>query len=310
MHKEVDFSRTAVLLLAFGGPRSVDEVGPFLAKLLGREPSPQHIEGLKKRYQAIGGGSPLPEMTLRQARALKQVLKKKERPMSVYCGMRYGHPLIAETLEEITRGRISRLILISLSPYRSSFSSEGYYAEVQKITAQQEEKIDIIELDDWHALPSLCAAWAVMIDEAIKDIGEKKAEIPVIFTAHSLPKDVASVSPYEGQLEETVKGITHIIGPLRWHLAFQSRAGEKENWLGPDPETILNNLIKEGFQRALICPIGFMSDHLETLYDLDIALKAWANERGIEIIRAPCLNDSPELIEVLVQLVEGVLPKQ
>jgi ferrochelatase len=132
----------------------------------------------------------------------------------------------------------------------------------------------------------------------------------VIFTAHSLPKDIASVSPYAEQLEETIKGIIQITGPLRWHLAFQSRAGEKEKWLGPNPEMILNNLIKEGFQRALICPIGFMSDHLETLYDLDIALKAWADKQGIEIIRVPCLNDSPELIEVLVQLVEGVLPKQ
>jgi ferrochelatase len=310
MHKKADLSRTAILLLAFGGPRSLDEVEPFLEKLLGREPSPQHIEGLKKRYKAIGGGSPLPEMTLRQARALEQMLKKKERPVPVYCGMRYGHPLIAETLEEITRGVISRLILISLSPYRSSFSSEGYYAEVQKITAQREEKIDIIELDDWHALPSLCAAWAVMINEAIGDIGEKKAEIPMIFTAHSLPKDVASVSPYEGQLEETIKGITHITGFLRWHLAFQSRAGDRGKWLGPEPEQILEDLIQKGVHKALICPIGFITDHLETLYDLDIALKEWADERGIEISRIPCLNDAPELIEVLVQLVEGVLPKQ
>ena len=280
-----------------------------MARLMGREPSPQHIEGLQKRYQAIGGASPLPEMTLRQARALEQGLKKKERPIPVYYGMRYGHPLIAETLEEI-QGEISQLILISLSPYRSSFSSEGYYAEVRQITAQWEEKIDIIEVDDWHAHPGLCAAWAVMIDEAIGDIGEKKDEIPVIFTAHSLPKDVSSVSPYEGQLEETIKGITHITGPLRWHLAFQSRAGERENWLGPEPEIILEDLIKKGVHKALICPIGFITDHLETLYDLDIALKAWADEQGIEIIRAPCLNDAPELIEVLIQLVEGVLPKQ
>jgi ferrochelatase len=310
MHKAADLSRTAVLLLAFGGPHSLDEVGPFLEKLLGRESSPQHIEGLKKRYQAIGGGSPLPEMTLRQARALEQGLKKKERPVPVYCGMRYGHPLIAETLEEITKGGISRLILISLSPYRSSFSSEGYYAEVQEITAQREEKIDIIEVDDWHLHPGLCAAWSARIAEVIRGMGERKAEIPVIFTAHSLPKDAASASPYERQLEETIKVIIEMTGPLRWHLAFQSRAGEKENWLGPEPETILEDLIKKGLHKALICPIGFIADHLETLYDLDIALKAWAEKQGIEIIRAPCLNDAPELIEVLIQLVEGVLLKQ
>jgi ferrochelatase len=310
MHNEADLSRTAVLLLAFGGPRSVDEVGPFLKRLLGRKPSPGQIEGLQRRYRTIGGASPLPQMTLRQARAMEQGLKEKERPVPVYCGMRYSHPLITEVLEAIQKEEISRLILISLSPYRSLFSSEGYYAEVQQTTTQWGGKMDLIEVGDWHAHPGLCAAWARRIAEAIGNIGEREAEIPVIFTAHSLPKETASVSPYEQQLEETITGIIEIIGPLRWHLAFQSRAGAKGEWLGPDPEQILEDLIKEGFHRALICPIGFIADHLETLYDLDIALKAWGDEQGIEIIRVPCLNDMPQLIEVLVQLVEGTLPKQ
>jgi ferrochelatase len=309
MHTEADLSRTAVLLLAFGGPRSVDEVGPFLERLLGRKPSPGQIEGLKRRYQAIGGASPLPEMTLRQARALEQKLRKEGKPVPVYCGMRYSRPLIAEALEEIAKEGISRLILISLSPYRSAFSSEGYYAEVKRILAHGGESMDLIAVDDWHALPGLCAAWAAKINAAIGSMGESKAEMAVIFTAHSLPKESASLSPYEGQLEETITGIIHITGPLRWHLAFQSQAGARGKWLGPEPEQILGDLIKEGFQRALICPIGFISDHLETLYDLDIALKAWADEQGIEIIRTPCLNDAPELIEVLVQLVEGVLER-
>jgi ferrochelatase len=305
-----NLARTAVLLLAFGGPRSVDEVGPFLERLLGRKPSPKQVEGLQRRYLAIGGASPLPEMTLRQARALEQGLRKEGKPVPVYCGMRYSHPLIAEALEEIQKGEISRLILISLSPYRSAFSSEGYYREVKQIVAQGEGKMDLIEVDDWHAHPGLCAAWAANIEKAIGGIGEKKAEIPVIFTAHSLPKDVASGSPYQGQLGETITGIIEITGPLRWHLAFQSRTGEREKWLGPEPEQILEDLIKKGFHRALICPIGFIADHLETLYDLDIALKSWADKRGVEISRAPCLNDAPELIEVLAQLVEGALPKQ
>jgi len=305
MHAEADLSRTAVLLLAFGGPRSIDEVGPFLERLQGKKASPKQIEGLKKRYLAIGGASPLPQMTLRQARALEQGLKKKERPVPVFCGMRYSRPLIAEALEDIKKEGIARLILISLSPYRSAFSSESYYAEVKQIVAQWEGDIDLIEVNNWHAHPTLCAAWAARIKEAIGS-----AEIPVIFTAHSLPKEAAAASLYEGQLEETITGIIKITGPLCWHLAFQSRAGNREKWLGPDPEEILEDLIKEGFQKVLICPIGFIADHLETLYDLDIALKAWAGERGSEIIRAPCLNDAPQLIEVLVQLVEEALPKQ
>ena len=280
-----------------------------MEKLLGRKPSSQHIEGLRRRYQAIGGGSPLPEMTLRQARALQQELQKDGELLPVYCGMRYSRPLISETLEEIQQAGISHVILMSLSPYRSVFSLEGYYAAVRRIIAQWEGKSDLIEVDDWHAHPGLCAAWAARITEAIGGMGKNQGEIPVIFTAHSLPKEAAAASPYERQLEETITGIIEITGPLRWHLAFQSRAGERERWLGPDPETILEGLMKDGFHKALICPIGFITDHLETLYDLDIALQAWVDERDFEITRIHCLNDAPELIELFAQLVKKALEK-
>ena len=310
MIREGDRSRTAVLLLAFGGPRSVDEVGPFMERLMGKDPSPTQIEGLQQRYRAIGGASPLPEMTMRQARALEGALKQEGRPLPVFWGMRYGRPLIAETLEDIRGGGISRVILISLSPYRSTYSSEGYYAEVKRTVAAWSEGMKLLEADDWHAHPGLCMAWAAKITQAIGKMGEGKDEIPVVFTAHSLPHDVASHSPYQQQLEETIEGIIKITGPLRRHLAFQSRGRGGGEWLGPEPEQILEDLSQEGYQKALICPIGFIADHLETLYDLDIALTAWADKKGIEIIRTPCLNDAPALIETLVELVEGALEKQ
>ena len=131
--------------------------------------------------------------------------------------------------------------------------------------------------------------------------------ITVIFTAHNLLRDCAFGSPYVKQLEETIKGIISITGPVRWHLALQSRGRGGGAWLGPEPEAVLTGLFREGSQKALICPIGFISDHLETLYDLDISLKEWGDKQGIEVIRTPCLNDAPELIEVLVQLVEEAL---
>ncbi|MBW2038602.1 MAG: ferrochelatase [Deltaproteobacteria bacterium] len=308
MKEEGALSRTAVLLLAFGGPRSLDEVGWFLERLLGKRPSPAQIEGLKRRYRSIGNASPLPEMTLRQARTLKERLKKGGQPLRVYVGMRYGHPLIAETLEEINKEKASRIILLSLSPYCSPFTSEGYYEEVKKVVALWKERMNFIQVDDWYAHPCLCAAWAKRIDKTLKEISERGKEVPVIFTAHSLPLDAASCTPYVGQLEETIKGIIETTGPLRWQLAFQSRARGGE-WLGPEPETILEELSQKGYKKALIVPVGFICDHLETLYDLDIYLKAWANERGLEIIRVPCLNDSPELIETLAHLVKGALER-
>ena len=310
MIKEGDLSQTAVMLLAFGGPRSVDEVGPFMKRLMGKSPSPTQIEGLQQRYRAIGGASPLPEMTMRQARTLAGALKRKKTPLPVFWGMRYGRPLIDEALEDMRERGLSRIILISLSPYRSTYSSEGYYAEVERTVAAWSERMELLEADDWHAHPGLCMAWAAQIAQALGKMGVEKDEIPVVFTAHSLPHDVAFNAPYQQQLEETIEGIIKITGPLRWHLAFQSRGRGGGEWLGPEPEKILEDLSQEGYQKALICPVGFIADHLETLYDLDIALKAWADKKDIEIIRTPCLNDAPELIEVLVQLVEGALEKQ
>ncbi len=310
MIEENNFPRTAVLLLAFGGPRSLDEVAPFLERLMGKRPSPKQIEGLKRRYRAIGGASPLPEMTLRQARALEAELKKRGKILSIYCGMRYNRPLIAEALDAIKKEGVLRIILVSLSPYRSPFTAEDYYAEVKQVVAQWEGSMDLMQVDDWHDHPGLSAAWGARIAQGIERIGEVKEEIPVIFTAHSLPKDVALGSPYVRQLEETIEGITNIIGPLRWLLAFQSKGRSGGEWLGPEPEDVLEGLSQEGCRKALICPIGFIADNLETLYDLDIALKEWVDERGMEIVRVPCLNDAPVLIEVLAERVEGALEKK
>jgi len=307
MKEEGDLSSSAIMLLAFGGPRSLEEVAPFVERLTGKKPSPKQLEGLQRRYQAIGNASPLPEMTLRQARALEKALKRKGKSLPVFVGMRYSRPLIAEALEEIRKREVSRIILISLSPYRSTFSSEGFYDEVKRIVATWNERMQLVEVDDWHAHPSLCAAWAAKIDETIGRMGERKEEIPVVFTAHSLPQAVAASSPYVRQLEETIEGIIHITGPLCWRLAFQSRTRGEGKWLGPEPETCLKGLFAEGYHKALICPIGFINDHLETLYDLDIVLKAWADKQGIEIIRVACLNDAPVLIEVICQLAERAL---
>ena len=308
MGKEGNFSRTAVLLLAFGSPRSLDEVAAFLERLMGKEPTAAHVADLQQRYQAVGGVSPLYETTMQQAAALERALRGRGIPVPVFAGMRYSHPLIAETLDEIKKRDISSIIPVSLSPYHSP-ATEEYYAEVRRIWAARHKGREIVQIADWHAHPLLCAAWAKRILEALGTTGGKKEAIPVIFTAHSLPIKVAANSSYIKQLEETIQGIIAKTGPLGWHLAFQSKGRGRDDWLGPEPATILEGIFTEGHRQAVICPIGFISDHLETLYDLDIVIKVWADKRGIEVSRIPCLNVAPELIEVLVQLVEGALGK-
>jgi ferrochelatase len=310
MTREGDLPQTAIMLLAFGGPRSLHEVAAFVERLMGKKSSPRQIEELQRRYQAIGGASPLPETTMHQARALEHALKQKGTSLPVFFGMRYSQPLIAEALAEVRKRGVARLILISLSPYRTAFSSEGYYNEVKRIVSAWDERVELLQVDDWYAHPSLCAAWAAKIAEAIGNMGGNKDKIPVVFTAHSLPQEVAASSSYVRQLEETIKGIIKITGPLRWRLAFQSRGRGGDEWLGPEPEDILADLSQKGYSKVILCPIGFISDHLETLYDLDIVLKAWADRRRIEITRVPCLNDAPMLIEVLVQLVAAALKKK
>jgi len=309
MEEKRNLRPTAVLLLAFGGPRTIDEVDWFLKQLLGVKSLGLQSERFKMRYRSIGGSSPLPEITLRQARALQERLKEKNLHLNVYVGMRYGHPLISEALEEIKKQKVSRIILVSLSPYHSPFTSEGYYREAKRIIVSWEEEIDSIQVNDWYKHPFLIKAWANNINKILKEISEGKEELPVLFTAHSLPQEMASSAPYVGQLRETIQGIISLTGPLEWQLVFQSR-GRGGTWLGPDPETILKKLYKNGYHKVLIVPVGFISDHLETLYDLDISLKDWASSRNMNIIRVACLNDSPELIETLAQLVKGALKKK
>jgi ferrochelatase len=309
MEEKRNLRPTAVLLLAFGGPRTLDEVDWFLEQLLDEKPLGLQSGRLKMRYRSIGGSSPLPEITLRQARALQERLKEKNLPFKVYVGMRYGHPLISEALEEIKKQKVSRIILVSLSPYHSPFTSEGYYREAKSIIVSWKEEVDSIQVNDWYKHPFLIQAWANNINKILKEISKEKEELPVLFTAHSLPQEMASSVPYVGQLRETIQGIISLAGPLEWQLAFQSR-GRRGTWLGPDPETILKKLYQNGYHKVLIVPVGFISDHLETLYDLDISLKDWASSRNMNIIRVACLNDSPELIETLAQLVEGALKEQ
>jgi ferrochelatase len=296
----------AILLLAFGGPRSLDEVEPFLTRLFrGRKPSPEQLERVKERYRLIGGFSPLPEITLKQARALENSLNSRGYPFKSYVGMRYGQPLIEETLREIIRDGIQEVIAIPMAPFRSRASTGAYIEEVKQAQERLEGKMEISFIEGWHLHPLFLGAIQEKIEEGLRPFTpEERKRVHSIFSAHSLPKSLVENEFYVKDMEASVREVLKRIEPLPWHIAFQSRGIGPEEWLGPDVEFILTELSHQKVREVLIIPIGFVSDHIEVLYDIDIFYREKAESMGMVLRRSPSLNDSERFIEALTAIVE------
>ncbi len=296
----------AILLLAFGGPRSLDEVEPFLTRLFrGRKPSPEQLERVKERYRLIGGFSPLPEITLKQAKALENSLNSRGYPFKSYVGMRYGQPLIEETLREIIRDGIQEVIAIPMAPFRSRASTGAYIEEVKQAQERLEGKMEISFIEGWHLHPLFLGAIQEKIEEGLRPFTpEERKRVHSIFSAHSLPKSLVENEFYVKDMEASVREVLKRIEPLPWHIAFQSRGMGPEEWLGPDVEFILTELSHQKVREVLIIPIGFVSDHIEVLYDIDIFYREKAESMGMVLRRSPSLNDSERFIEALTAIVE------
>ncbi|MGZ3560204.1 MAG: ferrochelatase, partial [Thermodesulfobacteriota bacterium] len=273
----------ALLLLAFGGPRSLDEVEPFLNRLFrGRTPSTEQLERVKERYRLIGGRSPLPEITSKQAKALEGNLNSKGCRFTSYVGMRYGHPLIEETLKEILRDGIREVIALPMTPFRSSASTGAYIEEVSHIRKNIGEEIEISFVMGWHLHPLFLEAIQEKIEEGLTQFtpGERK-RVHLIFSAHSLPKWLVENEPYVRDMEESVREVVERLEPRPWHIAFQSKGTGPEEWLGPDVESVLTELSQQKVREVLIVPIGFVADHIEVLYDIDVLFQRKAESIGM-----------------------------
>lgn len=296
----------AILLLAFGGPRSLDEVEPFLTRLFrGRKPSSEQLEKIKDRYRLIGGHSPLPEITFEQAAALEKKLVAKGYPFRSYVGMRYGHPLIEETLKKILEDRIHEVIALPMAPFRSRASTGAYVEEVNQITKNIGEKIEISFVKGWHLHPLFLGAIQEKIEEGLMQFAaEERKRVHVIFSAHSLPKSLVENEPYVKDMEESVQAVLRKIEPRPWHIAFQSRGTGPEEWLGPDVESVLAELSRQKVREILVVPIGFVADHIEVLYDIDILFRGKAESMGMILKRTPSFNFSERFIEALAAVVE------
>lgn len=296
---------TGVMLMAYGGPKSLDEVPAFLDAILGKGRLRQdQVQEIVERYRAIGGGSPLLSITRRQAEAVSRALAEGGYPMPVAVGMRYSEPTIFEALEGLVAEGCIRVLGCPMAPHASPASTEAYLKVLQQAAEAIEEPTDVELIEGWHASPAFLDAWAESVGEVLKAMGEgESSEAVVVFTAHSLPVSVAVGSPYEAQMQETVQGVLERFGPLEWKFAWQSQGIRGGEWLTPDIPETLSKVVSEGYKTVVFVPVGFVADHVETLYDIDIDARRMAEDMGLVFRRAESLNDRPQYIEALTQAI-------
>ena len=296
----------AILLIAFGGPTCLEEIRPFLARITHGLPiPPQRLEEVAHHYEAVGGKSPLNEITLRQANALKNVLNNK---LPVHIGMRNAAPFFVDTLCQMKTDGIKRALGFILSSHRTEASWERYQKNIADARAELGPGApDVDYCDGWHDQPLFIQSWSELIQAALSRIEtDNQTSTPLIFTAHSLPTAMAARSLYVEQLTTSAQMIAAKLNHRRWSLAYQSRSGKPSDpWLEPDIGQAIRDLAAQGEKKIIVAPIGFVCDHVEVLYDLDIEANKLAADLGVNLIRARCPNDHPTFIRMIADVIQA-----
>lgn len=297
----------AILLMAYGSPNSLEEVGDYLSQVRGGRPTSQaEVERLKERYRRVGGQTPLLKITLAQARALQQRLDSGSVSAKVYVGMKHWHPFIEDTVETIVREGAPSIVGLALAPHYSRLSIGGYEGAVQR-GLKKTKPVPFSMIPSWHTEANLIQALSKRVRDGIDQM-QNPFKASVLFTAHSLPKRFVSPDdPYESQLRETSQLVADQAGTGFWDFAFQSAGEPADSWLGPLFKEKIAQLSEKGCREIIICPVGFVSDHLEILYDLDIEAKEYGRGLGVSVTRTSSLNDDPVFVESLSQTVKPFL---
>ncbi len=301
----------SVLLIAFGGPEKSEDIRPFLQIVTaGRPIPPERIEEVAHHYEAIGGRSRLNELTFLQAEGLRRVLKRDGIAVPVYVGMRNWHPFFHETLAEMNDKGHRRALGIILSSFQTEASWERYIADV----AAARQKVgrgapEVSYAPCWFDHPRFIEAMVDRVRDALSAVPtDGRRTTPLIFTAHSVPTAMADGSPYVAQFRAASRAVAEKLCHSRWSVAFQSRSGSlRDPWLEPDISHALRRLAGEGVGDVVVAPIGFVCDHVEVLYDLDVEVRQLARELGVRFHRAAAVNDHPAFIEMLADLAKAAL---
>jgi protoporphyrin/coproporphyrin ferrochelatase len=297
--------RTAILLMAHGSPDKVEEVPEFLRNITGGRPLPEAVvKEVQHRYGLIGQ-SPLTCWTMEQAEGVA-----RETGLPVYVGMRNWKPMIGDTVSKMAADGITHAVAICLAPHNSRTSVGLYKKSMLDETGHEPFTVDFVE--SWHDHPLLAEAFAERLREgwtgAREEAGEK---LPVIFTAHSVPKrTVDEGDPYEVQAKESARLVAERVPEIGdWSFAFQSQGMSGGEWLGPTVENTILELKQKGHRRVFIQPIGFVCDHVEVLYDIDIAFKQFAEDHGMRLWRAESLNGSATFARAVADVAKERLGK-
>jgi ferrochelatase len=300
----------AVLLVAFGGPQGPADVRPFLENVLrGRRVSPERVDEVAHHYERFGGVSPLTELTMKQARALEAALRARGIAVPVHVGMRNWDPYLADTLTAMSRAGVRRAIGLLAAAQRSYSGCLQYKENVrdarQAVAGTGTRAPEIVYVSDWHEHPGFIEANVEHIRAAIERLpADRRARARLVFTAHSIPVSMAVRYPYEAQLRTSASLIAKASQRDDWTIVYQSRSGRPEDpWLGPDVCDYLADERGKGLDTVVLCPVGFLCDHVEVLYDLDVEAADVCRESGIAMVRSEAVNVHPRFIDALADAV-------
>jgi len=305
----------SVLVVSFGGPQGLDDIRPFLANVLrGRRVSPERVEEVARHYELFGGVSPITAITRQQATGLQDRLAAAGRPLPVYVGMRNWHPLLPDTLRDLRAAGLRRAVGFIAAAQHSYSSCQQYRENVAAARAELRRDGDDVEVTfvgSWFDHPSFIAANAAHVREALEKLPEHlRPSARLVCTAHSIPSPMAAASRYEAQLRESARLVADKAGIREWAVVYQSRSGRPgDPWLEPDISDYLRRERAAGLEAAVICPIGFVCDHIEVLYDLDREAAAVSREIGLAMARAEAVNDDPLFLDMMADVVLRTITK-
>jgi protoporphyrin/coproporphyrin ferrochelatase len=299
-----------VLLMAHGSPDHLDDMAAYLQHVRGGRPTPQAlVDDIRERYRLIGGRSPLLDLTRAQGEGLEARLNANGGRFRVYVGMRHWHPFIKDTLQQMVADGIRRVVAVSMAPQYSRLSVGAYRRALEMAQEELGTSLDVTTVTSWHDHPLLLQAFAESVRAICHQLSaEVRAQLSVIFTAHSLPQRIITEGdPYPHEVERTAAGVARLLGLPTWEVAYQSQGATAEPWLGPALDEVFDRAVAQNRRALLVVPVGFVCDHVEILYDIDVLAQKVAQEKGLSLWRTGSLNTSPTFIEALASVVEAHL---